>query len=1562
MTTPDAASELPAAPPDGAVKLATKLSIAVRIEPELLRAMRLTALPTVDVSAEADLWFSRWVRTRGADGIVLLPAVRTHLQERLAAELAAQMEEERQLVWETLARVHESISPALQLEERVAWLVARYRQAAVGVVDEALRPALRSLVVEGRTGVADWFGRAWERLPEVARGTLTAWQLAQVSASLLPGRSLPVTTVPPDLAATHLTDIVDVIKDVRLGVRRDGPNLELGDVSGTGAVAILVPDTDPRLLEVQPIEEPDQTPEAIAIRAGQSQVIRVGPGVVLIRTARGHLYQIAPSAHAEPRLDQNAPALTVAFATTPDGRLLLASAGGDQTVRLWDPVTGTLLAQLTGHTGAVNSVAFGTTASGQLLLASAGGDQTVRLWDPVTGTPVGPPLTGHTGAVNSVAFGTTASGQLLLASAGGDQTVRLWDPVTGTPVGPPLTGHTGAVNSVAFGTTASGQLLLASAGGDQTVRLWDPVTGTPVGPPLTGHTGAVNSVAFGTTASGQLLLASAGGDQTVRLWNPVTGTPVSPPLTGHAGAVNSVAFGTTPDGRLLLASAGGDQTVRLWDPVTGTLLAQLTGHTSAVSAVAFFGVPDGRLLLASAGDDGTVRIWDPAAAAQQAVLQGHQGKVSGVCPVTVAGRELLASAGDDGTVRIWDPAAAAQQAVLQGHQGKVSGVCPVTVAGRELLASAGDDGTVRIWDPAAAAQQAVLQGHQGKVSGVCPVTVAGRELLASAGDDGTVRIWDPAAAAQQAVLQGHQGKVSGVCPVTVAGRELLASAGDDGTVRIWDPAAAAQQAVLQGHQGKVSGVCPVTVAGRELLASAGDDGTVRIWDPAAAAQQAVLQGHQGKVSGVCPVTVAGRELLASAGDDGTVRIWDPAAAAQQAVLQGHQGKVSGVCPVTVAGRELLASAGDNGTVRIWDPATGALLAQHDGLSALVSVIAADGRLGPVSDSADATVRVRAPVAAAQVQETPRSVPRASVVDHPARARVAEIMVSRVGKEDTRGSGYLVSVGWVLTAHHVVQDAASVGVWLGAPPELAPEATIGVDIGRVLTVPAADLALLPVGAQADDPLGEPALFGRLDRDPGPPVPVVAAGFPRFKLRPAPDRPGVLLRELDYAIGSITPLSEAKTNRFALAVDAVPGPDSRPDKHSPWEGMSGAAVWANGRLIGVIGQHHPPEGLATLTVCPIEQLFGFASKAELNAWRTALPQLPPIAEGLWLTTLPAVRKIELPRARRAAEALAPRVLIDRSSELATLEELAGSDARWLWIQGDAFAGKTALLAWFALHPPERIDVAACFLRRTIGSNTADYALDLLNRQLALLANRPSYRPPPFLSEQANDFIDLLDEAARACAERGRRLLVLIDGLDEYESTTGLDLAAWLPDDSTLPDHAMLLVASRAGADVRLPRAHPLSSNVQRISASGAGSAEQADNAGLVTTKAASRTLVVDDQQRGDFATISAAIQAAKPGDRILVRSGLYEAGLVVEKPLELSVSGKAAADLPIITSGRDAESLLLALVNARREQCLCAASARRFDDGRWRARWRLRPRGSQPGVEGWGHGPDSGRGPG
>jgi parallel beta-helix repeat protein len=51
----------------------------------------------------------------------------------------------------------------------------------------------------------------------------------------------------------------------------------------------------------------------------------------------------------------------------------------------------------------------------------------------------------------------------------------------------------------------------------------------------------------------------------------------------------------------------------------------------------------------------------------------------------------------------------------------------------------------------------------------------------------------------------------------------------------------------------------------------------------------------------------------------------------------------------------------------------------------------------------------------------------------------------------------------------------------------------------------------------------------------------------------------------------------------------------------------------------------------------------------------------------------------------------------------------------------------------------------------------------------------------------------------------------------------------------------------------------------------------------------THVVDPFHRGDFTTISEAIKKARPGDRILVRPGLYTESLVINKPLEVLGDG-------------------------------------------------------------------------
>src|SRR4029079_6023686 len=86
-------------------------------------------------------------------------------------------------------------------------------------------------------------------------------------------------------------------------------------------------------------------------------------------------------------------------AISADGRLVAASV--NNTVRVWDlrsrrPIRRPLPP---GHTGTVTGVAF--SGDGQLL-ASAGGEGTVRLWNPRTGAALGGPLSQNTSVIQAI--------------------------------------------------------------------------------------------------------------------------------------------------------------------------------------------------------------------------------------------------------------------------------------------------------------------------------------------------------------------------------------------------------------------------------------------------------------------------------------------------------------------------------------------------------------------------------------------------------------------------------------------------------------------------------------------------------------------------------------------------------------------------------------------------------------------------------------------------------------------------------------------------------------------------------------------------------------------------------------------------------------------------------------------------------------------------------------------------------------------------------------------------------------------------------------------------------
>ncbi len=335
---------------------------------------------------------------------------------------------------------------------------------------------------------------------------------------------------------------------------------------------------------------------------------------------RGRFSVTGPKDYFFPRLSPDGKDLYVNYSHSapPFTRVLDAETGIDRPTR--------------GHVGQVCAVAVSPNGR---LLASAGVDRTVRVWDLATGR-LQHTLTGHLGAVRTVAFGPDSQ---RLVSGGNDRTVRVWDTVAGNELHT-LTGHESAVRHVAFATDGAS---IASAEIAGIVRLWDGRSGT-----LLHHfrgDGRCLCVAF--SPDGKTLVAGDG--DSIRLWDVGTSSSVAT-LSGHRGGVCSVAF--HPDGQSLVSTGNApDSTVRVWDLATLTEKHRLLGHGGPVESGVWRA--DGELLVSCGGRDGIVQLWDmtarpPRNKALPILLWGPA--LRGVA-LTPEGR-FLATANPDGTIYV----------------------------------------------------------------------------------------------------------------------------------------------------------------------------------------------------------------------------------------------------------------------------------------------------------------------------------------------------------------------------------------------------------------------------------------------------------------------------------------------------------------------------------------------------------------------------------------------------------------------------------------------------------------------------------------------------------------------------------------------------------------------------------------------------------------------------------------------------------------------------------------------------------------------------------------------
>jgi WD40 repeat protein len=259
------------------------------------------------------------------------------------------------------------------------------------------------------------------------------------------------------------------------------------------------------------------------------------------------------------------------LAYSPDGNLL-ASGGGDGTVKIWNAREHELIRTIPAHSGGVRAVAWRNGST----LASSSDDGTVKFWNIETGNlqRAIAPRAGRkdkSKPAKAYALAFSPNGKMLAVGYGD-----------------------------ATGLAARGELILLDADTGKVRR-------------VVAQADAVLAVAFRDEST----LASGGSDEAIRLWNVPTGA-MTRVLSGHKNAVTTLAW--SPDGSTL-ASGSVDTTVRVWDVRSGSAVQTLTAHSQPVHAVVFSS--DGKIL-ASSGIDKRIFLWDARSGRQRQDISALQ--------------------------------------------------------------------------------------------------------------------------------------------------------------------------------------------------------------------------------------------------------------------------------------------------------------------------------------------------------------------------------------------------------------------------------------------------------------------------------------------------------------------------------------------------------------------------------------------------------------------------------------------------------------------------------------------------------------------------------------------------------------------------------------------------------------------------------------------------------------------------------------------------------------------------------------------------------------------------
>jgi WD40 repeat protein len=634
-----------------------------------------------------------------------------------------------------------------------------------------------------------------------------------------------------------------------------------------------------------------------------------------------------------------------AAAWSPVGKLL-ATAGAEHNVKVWDAATGAEVRTLRGH-GAPVALVWWSADGRRLISASSGNPSRIKVWDPTTGAEVLALQSSQLYLRNDFArlAALTPDGRYLAAVGFGEAHdpaaagyfTRVWDVASGKRV---LQLRDGGHMAVAL--SADGRRLVTASQANG-LQVWDAADGKEVCrlEDQGANRASYSQLTMAPSPDGRRLAVHDHPGGAINFWDATTGKRMAGVKAVRPGLLEQMAW--SPDGgRLLTSPAAAEGAVVIWDPATGEAVARLQREGTERSLTAAQWSPDGRLVAAvvqqnqQGREKYTIQLWDVATGARVRTFQGEHTARVAILRWGQDGKRLV-SCSWDRSAKVWDVATGACTHTLLGHAGDVPP----------------GPGNFNNYEPQPGWQHQLQIGPMAWSPDGRRVASASRFYLNQLNGQwsGKVRVWDAATGATLRVLDGPAAparalvwSADGRSLATVSGPTGNAAATGKAEVKVWDAATGRETfgTLVDRPMPSIYEASVVSVAlafspdGRRLATE--DGRAVKVWDLATGA---VVLALPPGTSGPVAWDPDGRRLATRfarpresggfllgparpgaqtppAEEDSVVKVWDAGSGAELRTVPRGPGTQALLWD---AGGQRLFVGGRDG-ITVWDPDTG----------------------------------------------------------------------------------------------------------------------------------------------------------------------------------------------------------------------------------------------------------------------------------------------------------------------------------------------------------------------------------------------------------------------------------------------------------------------------------------------------------------------------------------------------------------------------------------------------------------------------------------------------------------